>query len=285
MKILFHLLFSMSLFTSCQKGAGASSATIDYVIAETKFNVAYGSDSMQRMDIYLPAGRSVDTTKSLVLIHGGGWNAGSKNDFASYIDTLKKRLPDYAIFNIDYRLATSNTIFPIQENDVKSAIDFIVSSAPEYGINKNEISLLGASAGAHLALLQAYKYNDVKIKAVIDFFGPTDLTVMYNKPWHSMIPYLLQMLTGTTPSAKPKIYQQSSPAYYVNAKSAPTLILQGGSDYIVDPSQSRLLKEKLEKAGVTHEMVIYPKERHGWHGANLKDSFDRIENFLKANVN
>ena len=99
-----------------------------------------------------------------------------------------------------------------------------------------------------------------------------------------MIPYLLQMLTGTTPSVNPKAYQQSSPAYYVNAQSAPTLILQGGNDYIVDPSQSRLLKEKLEKAGVIHEMVIYPKERHGWSGANLKDSFDRIEKFLKANV-
>ena len=282
MKTLFHLIFSMSLFTSCQKSAGSAQA--DYAVAETKLNVSYGSDSMQRMDIYLPASRSSDATKSLVLIHGGGWNAGSRNDFISYIDTLKKRLPDYAIFNIDYRLATTNTIFPAQENDVKAAIDFIASNALEYGINKNEMSLLGASAGAHLALLQAYKHNDVQIKAVIDFFGPTDLTVMYNKPWHSMIPYLLQMLTGTTPSADPKAYQHSSPAYYVNAQSAPTLILQGGNDYIVDASQSRLLKEKLEKAGVIHEMVIYPRERHGWHGANLKDSFDRIEKFLKANV-
>ena len=284
MKTLFHLIFSMSIFTSCQNGAGATDTATDDAIAETKLNVSYGSDSMQRMDIYLPAGRSESVTKSLVLIHGGGWNAGSRNDFISYIDTLKRRLPDYAIFNLDYRLAANNNIFPTQENDVKSAVDFIVSNAGAYGINKDKLSLLGASAGAHLALLQGYKYKDIKIKAVIDFFGPTDLTVMYNKPWHSMIPYLLQMLTGTTPSVNPKVYQQSSPAYYVNAQSAPTLILQGGNDNIVDPSQSRLLKEKLEKAGVVHEMVIYPRERHGWYGANLRDSFDRIEKFLNANV-
>jgi acetyl esterase/lipase len=274
----------MSLFISCQKGAGTAQAATDYAIAETKRDVSYGADSMQRMDIYLPAGRSATTTKSVVLIHGGGWNAGSKNDFASYIDTLKKRFPDYAIFNLDYRLATSNTIFPTQEMDVKAAIDFIVANALEYGINKNEMALLGASAGAHLALLQAYKYNDVKIKVAIDFFGPTDLTVMYNEPWHSMIPYLLQMLTGTTPSANPKIYQQSSPAYFVTAKTPPTLILQGGSDQVVDPSQSRLLKDKLEKAGVDHELVIYPREGHGWYGANLTDSFNRIEAFLKKHM-
>src|SRR5215203_6014057 len=241
MKTLFHLIFSMSLFTSCQKSAGSAQA--DYAVAETKLNVSYGSDSMQRMDIYLPAGRSETSTRSVVLIHGGGWNAGSKNDFASYIDTLQKRFPDFAIFNIDYRLATSNTIFPTQENDVKAAIDFIVAYATTYGVNKNEMALLGASAGAHLALLQAYKYDSVKIKAVIDFFGPTDLTTMYNKPWHSMIPYLLQMLTGTTPAANPKVYEQSSPAYFVDEHSAPTLILQGGNDQIVNPSQSRLLKE------------------------------------------
>jgi dipeptidyl aminopeptidase/acylaminoacyl peptidase len=99
-----------------------------------------------------------------------------------------------------------------------------------------------------------------------------------------MIPYLLQMLTGTTPAANPKVYQQSSPAYFVTTQSAPTLILQGGNDQIVDASQSRLLKDKLEKAGVDHELVIYPRERHGWSGANLLDSFDRIEAFLKKQM-
>lgn len=275
----------MTIFTSCQNASGNTQVAINNAVAETKFNVPYGKDSMQRMDIYLPAARSEKNTRSIVLIHGGGWNAGSKNDFASYIDTLKKRLPDFAIFNVDYRLATSSTIFPTQENDVKAAIDFIAVNATEYGINKNEISLLGASAGAHLALLQAYKYHDVKIRAVIDFFGPTDLTAMYNKPWHSMIPYLLLALTGTTPAANATAYQQSSPAHFVTSESAPTLILQGGNDQIVHPAQSRLLKDKLQRAGVKHELVIYPRERHGWHGANLKDSFDRIEEFLKANVN
>ncbi len=252
--------------------------------ATTFLNIAYGTDTAQRMDIHLP-GNHPHLSKAIILIHGGAWNSGDKSNFAYYIDTFKKRLPGYAIFNINYRLVSDKNIFPTQENDVKSAMDFIIANAEEYGIDKHELVLLGASAGAHLALLQAYKYPYPKIKTVIDFFGPTDLLAMYQKPWHPMIPYLLQTLTGATPASDISIYQQSSPAYFVTAQSAPTLILQGGSDQVVNPLQSQLLADKLERASVENELVIYPNEKHGWQGVNLSDSFDRIVNFLRLNVN
>ena len=271
----------MILYTSCQESSKAQEPLLNPTIAETKLNVPYGQDTAQRMDIYLPAGRSSDSTKSIVLIHGGGWAYGSKSDFATYIDTLKKRLPQYAIFNIEYRLASEKTIFPTQEQDINAAVAFIVQNSKHYGIDSNELVLLGASAGAHLAMLQAYKYQSPKIKAVIDFFGPTDLTAMYNKPWHNMIPFVLQQLTGTTPTTGKEAYQQSSPAHFVTPQSAPTLILHGGSDQVVNVSQSQLLKEKLQKAGVRHELVVYPRERHGWFGPTLSNSFDRIINFLE----
>src|SRR3954454_2330334 len=205
MKNLLYLIFSMSLLTSYPNKNSPSHLP---VVAETKIDVAYGKDSLQRMDIYLPAGRTSNVTKSLILIHGGGWNSGDKSNFAVYIDSFKHRLPDYAIFNINYRLVSSNHIFPVQENDVKAAVNFITTHAEEFEINKNKLVLVGASAGAHLALLQAYKNTEPKIKAVVDFFGPTDLITMYNHPWHSMIPHLLKMVTGTTLSANPDLYKQ-----------------------------------------------------------------------------
>ncbi len=280
MKSLLYFISSMSIITSCQNPATVKAA----IVSETKLNVSYGNDSAQRMDIYLPANRSILKTASLILIHGGGWNSGSKSSFSLYIDSLKNRLPDYAFFNIDYRLLTSNHIFPSQENDIKAAVDFIVRNAETYQVNKSKFVLLGASAGAHLALLQAYKYDTPKIKAVIDFFGPTDLTSMYNYPWHSMIPQLLQVLTGTTPSANSNIYKNSSPVNFINSQTPPTLILHGAKDQIVDPSQSRLLKEKLQKSGVVNEMIVYPKEAHGWYGADLTDSFNRIIIFLQTHI-
>ena len=274
----------MNILTSCKPDEKALAQEKD-LPKQNFLNVSYGKDSLQAMDIYLPKDRSISITKSLILIHGGGWNSGSKEDFATYIDSFKNRLPDYAIFNINYRLVNRGHLFPTQENDVKAAIDFITGNAEKYHINKDKFVLLGVSAGAHLALLQAYKYATPKLQAVIDYFGPADLVGMYQKPWHPLVPLALQMVTGTSPERSPELFKLSSPVEFVTTQSPPTLILHGGKDQVVDVSQSRALAAKLKAAAVKHQIEIYPAERHGrWYGKALTSSFDIIENFLKTNV-
>jgi acetyl esterase/lipase len=239
------------------------------------------------MDVYLPANRTESATKVIILIHGGGWSSGDKADFTVFVDTLKRRLPGYAIFNINYRLATGTVnLFPTQENDVKAAISFIYSKRTEYAIS-DKFVLLGTSAGGHLSLLQANKYViPVKIKAVVDFYGPTDLVEMYNNPASIFAPpSALSAVIGATPVTNPVLYQQSSPINFVTAQSPPTIILQGGVDVLVSPSQSATLNNKLQTFGVIHQYVFYPTENHGWTGANLTDSFDKIAVFLNTNVN
>lgn len=283
MKILIPLLFLMNVFTSCKQEPKAFADEYDQS-QKKLLNVPYGTDTLQRMDIYLPANRSAATTKALILVHGGGWTSGSKAEFDSYIDSFKTRLPGYAIFNINYRLVNGGNLFPAQENDVKAAIDFIVSNANKYNVSPEHFSLLGFSAGAHLALLQAYKYGTPKIKAVVDYFGPTDLVAMYQKPWHPLVPLALQMITGKSLETDKTVFEQSSPAHFVSAQTPPTLILHGGKDVVVNVSQSKLLDEKLKAAGVKHELHVYPNEGHGrWFGKSLTSSFNQVEKFLKEN--
>jgi acetyl esterase/lipase len=248
-------------------------------------NVAYGSDPKQVFDIYLPEGRSTTTTKVMFLFHAGSWSGGDKADFLFYIDSLRKYLPGYAFVNVNYRLANFNgNKFPTQENDVREAVDFVMNKASEYAVS-DDVVMLGASAGAHLALLQAYKYtNSVKAKAVISFFGPTDLADMYNNPANPQIPYWIQVLLGGTPASNSQIYKASSPVNFVDAESAPTLIFQGGKDPLVSPAQSNLLKKKLDAAGVPNQLVLYANEGHGWVGNTLSDSFQKISQFLSRYV-
>lgn len=272
----------MNIFTSCKQDPKAF-VEQKALPEQTHLNIPYGKDTLQRMDIYLPANRTTDSTKSLILIHGGGWISGSKADFVTYIDSFKARLPDYAIFNINYRLVNGSNLFPTQENDVKAAIDFIVGNAEKYHVSKDHFALLGFSAGAHLALLQAYKNPSPGIKAVVDYFGPTDLVAMYNNPWHPLVPLALQMITGKLPEHDKTIFEQSSPAHFVSKASPPTLILHGGKDVVVNVSQSKLLAQKLKEAGVKHELYIYPFEGHGrWYGQSQLSSFDKIKVFLTA---
>lgn len=248
-------------------------------------NVAYGSDPLQNMDIYLPPNRSTTDTKVLVMIHGGGWSGGDKSDFNSFIDTVKQRLPNYAIFNLNYRLAgNANNFFPTQENDIKSAVEFIYSKRADYFIS-DKFALLGASAGAHLALLQGYKYTSpVRVKAIIDFFGPTDMTAMYNSPAMPGGDLAILNVMGTTPSLDSVLYATSSPINFVTPTAAPTLIMHGGVDNIVSISQSDSLFARLDSANVISSYVIYPTQSHGWTGPDLYDSFNRLQSFLNARL-
>ena len=278
-KFLIPVILLTILFVSCNKDDEPAEEQ-----PVTMMNVSYGSSSQQAMDIYLPVGRSTTATKVMIMIHGGAWNAGDKSDFDAYVDSMKRREPSYAIFNINYRLAIAPIIFPAQEQDIKTAVEFIYNKRTEYNIS-DKFVLVGASAGAHLALLQAYKYTTpVKPKAIIDFFGPTDLIDLYNTASNPFVQPLLESVTGGTPTTANALYTQSSPINFISGQTPPTMILQGGADVVVPPSQSSTLNNKLSIAGVSHEYVFYPAESHGWVGANLTDSFNKIQAFLAAYV-
>ncbi len=289
MKVLQQLLLIITasvIITSCKKSSSDNGGSTNPAVAQTLSNVSYGTDAAQKMDVYLPANRSTASTKVMIIIHGGAWSSGDKTDVNGFIDTLKRRQPDYAIFNINYRLSTgAANVFPTQENDVKAAIEFIYSKRSEYLIS-DKFVLNGQSAGAHLALLHAYKYTTpVKIKAVIDFFGPSDMVELYNNP--GLVPAAtVALIVGATPTGNPTLYQQSSPTNFVTAQCSPTIILQGGADLLVNATtQSLALKNKLVTAGVVNQYVFYPTGGHGdWNAATYTDAFNNIQTFLAANV-
>ncbi len=283
MRILSTLLLGVLFFLSCKKTGNSNDGNPP---SKALIDVSYGSDAKQKMDVYLPANRSLSSTKLMFLIHGGGWTEGDKADFTASVRNMQLRFPDYAFVNINYRLVSNNqNLFPTQENDVKAAVEFVLSKKSEYLISNNWV-YIGASAGAQLALLLAYKHADIiEPKAVVSFFGPTDLVQLYNNPPSPLIPLLLLSVTGAIPTSNPAIYNQSSPVNFVTAQSCPAILLQGGQDPLVPAAQATLMTARLDSAGVPNQYVFYPTEGHGWTGANLIDSFDKIEAFIRLHVN
>jgi dipeptidyl aminopeptidase/acylaminoacyl peptidase len=119
----------------------------------------------------------------------------------------------------------------------------------------------------------------------VSFFGPTDMTDMYNNPTNALVPPAIVQVVGKTPTQDPVIYANSSPVNYVTSLSPPTILLHGGADPLVRWQQSLTMKNLLQTAGVVNQYVFYPGEGHGWVGANLYDSFNKIQAFIIANVN
>ncbi len=276
-------MFSSAAFTSCQKGEKGE----EILTQMDMKNIAYGSDTAQNMDVYLPSARDTVNTKIILFIHGGSWSSGDKNEFNDAIAAIRTKLPNFAIFNMNYRLAYHGANrFPAQIEDIQSAINFIGTKANEYKVNTNKFGLVGASAGANLALLYAYKNNKSgKIKAVVDLFGPADLTDFYiNHPIPDQARPVLVNFLGATPAVNPQIYMQASPINFVNANTVPTLIFHGSDDLAVPLAQSNALKAKLQANNVKVEMTVYSGEGHGWYGNNLLDTYQKTFEFIKENV-
>ncbi len=279
MRLLIVWISFIFLFISCTKDNNQKKNQDQ--TEETFIDLSYGINEKQKLDLYLPASRA-NNTRLLIIIHGGGWTAGDKSDFNSYVAQFKQTLPDYAIVNLNYRLASANgNYFPAQENDVEAAVKFLSDNSNKY-VFSNEFVLLGVSAGAQLALLQAYKHTDiVKPLGVISYFGPTDLQDMYENSTNS-IPWVLKVITNSLEN-NPNVLKEASPINYLTASSAKTLLLHGDQDTIVPLQQAVMLEQKLASLNVSHELVVYPGEGHDmWSSGALLNSFERVENFIKG---
>ncbi|MEP7110087.1 MAG: alpha/beta hydrolase [Ferruginibacter sp.] len=282
----FTTIFLLASIISCQKET--PDVPDNTAIAKKLLNVSYGTDAQQDMDVYLPAGRNSSTTRVMIMIHGGGWTSGDKSDFAAFVDTMQRRLPDYAIFNINYRLSASPAnLFPTQEMDVKEAIGFIYQKSFDYQLSDKYV-LIGASAGGHLAMLQGFKYiSPVVPKAIVSFYGPSDLKDMYNNPvgGNNLISLALAQAIGKTPVEDLQLYVNSSPVNFITTLSPPAILLHGGLDPLVSASQSTKVIDKLAIAGVNNQYVFYPSAGHDiWIDSLMFDAFNKIESFLAANV-
>ncbi len=282
--ILMAFGLSLTLFSCSKKGISTDLASVtDSLSAISFLDVNYGPAGQQKADVYLPALRN-NKTKTIVIIHGGGWTGGDKSDFNGYVSEFQKKLPDYAIVNLNYRLVTyDSTYFQMEENDIISAMQFLQSKTSDYHISKDVI-LLGSSAGAHLALLQGYKHTDIlQPKGIISFFGPTDLSDLFIHYKDSTIPWVLQKILGGTLQENPEVFQTSSPINYITAASAPTLMLHGDADLIVPIAQAYALQQKLDSLHVANKLIVYPGAGHdGWTGNDLADSYQKVEDFIRG---
>ncbi len=247
-------------------------------------NVSYGKDAEQMIDIHLPANRT-NATKTFLLLHGGGWSKGTKKQMDYMAKSLKKEFPDYAIVNINYRLATPQSpAYPKQIEDIEAVIALLEKNRNDYGLS-GEYAFIGSSAGSHLALLYSYAFDkNKKIKAVCSMIGPVDFTDPSYTSNPKFSSSMLKNLVGAenTYENNRLLFEKVSPAYQVSKNAPPTIMFHGEDDPIVPKTQGPILKKKLDAYNIANELYIYKGEKHGkWTDENSKDIRKKMFAFLR----
>ncbi len=237
-------------------------------------NMEYGYHERQVVDLYLP--ESSDGEVGLILlIHGGGWKAGNKEDYA---DAPLGYLESYgcAVAVLNYRYISRLYDINDELNDIDLCLERVKEKAVEKGITLSGVLLSGGSAGAHLSMLYAYARRDtapITPEAVISYSGPTDFTdenFYYNNPLGSKhsIASLFSDACGKRFRFRNRdnAYNELmsvSPVAYVDSSSVPTVINHGMKDSVVPFTNAQTIIEKFEQYGVEYDFNIYPDSEHG----------------------
>ena len=233
----------------------------------------------EKLDLYLPKNRNAgEKSPAVLLIHGGGWKEGDKRQprEIEFGTTLAEN--GYVAASINYALRSAGK-FPQNLKDCKNGVRYLRAHADELGIDPDRISVMGGSAGGHLALLVAYTVDQSsltpsqpypgvsdKVSCVIDFYGISNLATRKETDPNGK-PLKIEPLDSNTQSifgSTPQDWKKASPVTYVKRDVPPTLILHGKKDTTVDSDQSQELADALKKAGATYEIIWLPNAPHSF---------------------
>lgn len=247
-----------------------------------ELNISYGDDTNQNFDLYLPANRTANT-KTMVLVHGGGWSAGDKSDMNDIKNLLIQDFPNLAVINMNYKLADANNPpYPMQLNDITTVINFLKEKRTTYTISE-DIGFIGLSAGAHLSLLWSYAFDtDRNVNMVCSIVGPTNLTdPAYLNNASPLVQPLLDLF-GIEPELS--FLEEVSPFHQAKTTSPPTILFYGGKDPLIPTTQGTGMRDKLQDLSVTHQFTLYPDSGHGLGVLEIIDTWTKLKVFINTHL-
>jgi len=273
--ILISGILLLLCFTGCrQKSTDSANSSLSV----GKTDVSYGLESDQQMDLYIP--QKTTGKEVFIIIHGGGWRGGRRSQLTLFTQRLIEKFPGHVFVNMDYRLAsTSRFALPNQTNDIQRVIDYLENTLPF----KPNYILLGNSAGGHLSMLYAYRYDrGKKVKAVVNIVGPADLGDPGFKSYDDYAFLENHLAEPKVSGNRESLMNTVSPVYWVTKAASPTLSFYGTEDTVVPVSQMKILDSSLQRHQVYHESYTFNGNHVEWQNEpNASLLITKTELFLR----
>lgn len=224
----------------------------------------------------------------LLLLHGGGYNAGSPRTHRKFA-ALLSRAAHMRVITPDYRLAPEH-VFPAAVKDALKAYGWLL----EQGFTEDKIVVAGDSAGGGLALsmMLALREARAKLPRMAILMSPwTDLGV--SSPSYERKRKLDPVITKEGLAEAGRWYAgdrslsdpMASPLFADPSGLPPLLIHVGGDETMLD--DSRIFSERAKAAGVDVTYREFPEMWHvHHHGApdvpESVQAFNEISAFIRS---
>lgn len=283
----FALLFLVLLTT----GMGYAQTRYEQkIFSEVKMKTYSYADTL-KLDFYSHKKDTVTKKPLLILVHGGGFSGGKRDNPSEikFCEDMANR--GYAVASISYRLVRKGNplgfgcncpadqkieTFVSVSRDILKATQYLVDKSDKLGFNPSNIILVGSSAGAEAVLNTVFMKNEFAFKK---------------------LPYTSVKYTGVISFAGAIVN-----ANYITKKTAiPTMLFHGVKDNLVPYATaphhlceeykpgfimldgSYTIAQKLEALDIAHTLVVDKEGTHNW--ASIPYAYtDLIAKFIKQNI-
>jgi acetyl esterase/lipase len=217
-------------------------------------DIAYGAESEQKLDIYLPNDAGPTQHDVVVFFYGGRWTNGAKEDYRFVGMALAEQ--GFVVVIPNYR-KYPQVHFPVFVQDGAKALAWVYDNINDYHGAQGRINVAGHSAGALIGALLAaderylsgeHKNRTDIIHSFVGLAGPYDFTPDE--------PDLKDMF------GPPENYPQMQATTFIDGKQPPMLLLYGAKDTTVKPYNLENLLQRIKDKGGYVRSIIYPDIDH-----------------------
>ncbi len=234
----------------------------------------WGPDPSVSLETYIP--ENGENKPAVIVLPGGAYFALSDREGAQVAEYFAQQ--GFAAFVLRYSTMhpsfsepdtpiNTHTRFPEPLLVTASAIKLLRDRAAEFGLDRNSISLMGFSAGGHLAANYCNEWSSEEICGALGFekedIRPNVCVLCYAATrLHRASQTMNLAVFGPAEGYSDEMLSRWCASENVNRNTPPTFIWHTLTDKMVSVSQSYKMAEALADEGIVHDLHIFSEGDH-----------------------
>lgn len=221
---------------------------------------------------------------AVIIVPGGGYEKVSRREGEPTAMQFIAR--GFQAFVLNYTVGgEKGAPYPEQLFEAAACVDYVKKHAQEYGVNPEEVFVIGFSAGGHIVGDLAVEYQDVSAKwgKKVDC-KPTAVGLCYPviSQIHGHQLSFDNVLYGYSDTEKQELLKTLNLDESVTENTPPAFIWTTAEDTLVPPDNAMRFAMALDKKGVAFELHVYPKGQHGKATGHLESNIWKTEEDAKV---